>query len=236
MENINPARTNPMNKNIVIKGIKEGLLVSIGDGCWEELCAHLIQQIDLKPDFFKGAMLVLDVGFRVLHPLEVEGLRVQLISRGLGIAHFITDSPTTKITLKTLGLDEKKIDSTTARDLVPLNTQLDGENALLINRTLRSGNKIHYPGHVVVIGDVNPGSEIIASGSVVIWGRLKGQIHAGAEGDIKAVICALEIDKANITIARITELTQTKKWKKGASIILVENNTLILKNWLGRFG
>lgn len=231
MENINLTQANPLSKNIVIKGIKEGLLVSIGDGCWEELCAHLIQQIDLKPGFFNGAMLVLDVGFRVLHPLEVEGLNAQLISRGLGISHFITDSPTTKITLRTLGLEEKKIDPTTARDLVPLNTQLDGENALLINRTLRSGNRIHYPGHVVVIGDVNPGSEIIASGSVVIWGRLKGKIHAGAEGDDKAVICALEIEKANITIAKITELNQAKKWKKGSSVVLVENNAMILKNW-----
>jgi len=52
----------------------------------------------------------------------------------------------------------------------------------MVHRTLRSGFSLQYAGHVVVIGDVNPGAEVIASGDVIVWGRLRGMVHAGAEG------------------------------------------------------
>ncbi len=51
------------------------------------------------------------------------------------------------------------------------------------------------------MGDVNPGAEIIAAGSVVVWGRLRGLVHAGALGDVEAVICALELNPTQLRIA-----------------------------------
>jgi len=54
---------------------------------------------------------------------------------------------------------------------------------------------------VVVIGDVNPGAEIIAGGDVVVWGKLRGLVHAGAYGDREAVVCALEMIPTQLRIA-----------------------------------
>jgi septum site-determining protein MinC len=78
---------------------------------------------------------------------------------------------------------------------------LSGE-ALLVQRTLRSGQVIHHPGHVVVIGDVNPGAEIRAGRSVIVWGRLRGTVHAGAgEGQGEnAVVCALQLSPTQLRI------------------------------------
>jgi len=78
---------------------------------------------------------------------------------------------------------------------------LGEETALFLNRTLRSGTRIEFPGHVVVFGDVNPGAEIVAEGNVMIWGRLRGMVHAGSKGNLKAVICALDLSPTQLRIA-----------------------------------
>ncbi len=72
--------------------------------------------------------------------------------------------------------------------------------AMLIRSTFRSGESLHHYGDVVVLGDVNPGSEIRADGDIVVMGALKGLPHAGASGDNKAAIIALEIASPRIRI------------------------------------
>ncbi len=71
-----------------------------------------------------------------------------------------------------------------------------------MQRTLRSGQVIHHSGHVVIIGDVNPGAEVRAGGSVVVWGRLRGSVYAGAENNYgeKAVVCALQLAPMQLRI------------------------------------
>jgi len=76
----------------------------------------------------------------------------------------------------------------------------DADLGVLIRRTLRSGQVVQYPGHVVVIGDVNPGAEIIAGGDVVVWGKLRGIVHAGATGDDEAMVCALSLAPLQLRI------------------------------------
>jgi septum site-determining protein MinC len=51
------------------------------------------------------------------------------------------------------------------------------------------------------MGDVNAGAEIIANGNVIVWGRVRGVIHAGAKGDRSAVICALDLSATQLRIA-----------------------------------
>jgi septum site-determining protein MinC len=76
----------------------------------------------------------------------------------------------------------------------------DTDLGILVHRTLRSGQVVQHPGHVVVIGDVNPGAEIIAGGDVVVWGKLRGVVHAGATGDDEAVVCALSLAPLQLRI------------------------------------
>ena len=52
-----------------------------------------------------------------------------------------------------------------------------------------------------MLGDVNPGAEIIAEGNVIIWGRLRGMVHAGVKGNRSAVICALDLSPMQLRIA-----------------------------------
>jgi len=67
--------------------------------------------------------------------------------------------------------------------------------------TLRGGQALHHPGNVVVVGDVNPGAEIVASGDVLVFGRLAGVAHAGAQGDEAARVYAIDLRATQLRIA-----------------------------------
>ncbi|MCL6478521.1 MAG: septum site-determining protein MinC [Peptococcaceae bacterium] len=75
------------------------------------------------------------------------------------------------------------------------------ENTILIRRTLRSGQKFYYNGNVVIMGDVNPGAEVVATGNVIVMGQLRGLVHAGAEGDESAAVMAFRLLPTQLRIA-----------------------------------
>ena len=72
---------------------------------------------------------------------------------------------------------------------------------LYIQRTLRSGQSITSDGNIVIIGDANPGSEIIAKGDITVWGVLGGIAHAGSAGNQYARIRALKMNAIQLRIA-----------------------------------
>ena len=61
----------------------------------------------------------------------------------------------------------------------------------IVRGTCRAGEVLKFPGDVVVVGNVNPGAQIIAQGDVLVFGTLRGTVHAGAGGDSTAVILAM---------------------------------------------
>jgi len=75
------------------------------------------------------------------------------------------------------------------------------ENTLMVDKTLRSGQKVNYPGNIVILGDVNPGAEVVASGSIIVLGTVRGVVHAGAEGFKKAVVLAFRLLPTQLRIA-----------------------------------
>lgn len=74
---------------------------------------------------------------------------------------------------------------------------------LYIQRTLRSGQSISSEGNIVIIGDANPGSEIIAKGDITVWGVLGGIAHAGSAGNQYARIRALKMNAIQLRIADV---------------------------------
>ena len=77
---------------------------------------------------------------------------------------------------------------------------------------LRNGQSIRYNGSVVILGDANPGSEIIASGNIIVMGALKGLVHAGCTGDAYSYVCALRLSPTQLRICDIiTYIPEEKK-------------------------
>jgi septum site-determining protein MinC len=78
-----------------------------------------------------------------------------------------------------------------------------GVSTLYHRGTLRGGQALHNLGNLVVIGDVNPGAELVASGDIVVFGALRGVAHAGAQGDRGARVVALELAPTQLRIATL---------------------------------
>ena len=79
--------------------------------------------------------------------------------------------------------------------------EIDHFSTTYVKQTLRSGQIVNYDGNVVIIGDCHPGSEVIASGDITVWGILSGIAHAGAKGNPRAKVRALKMNAIQLRIA-----------------------------------
>jgi len=220
------------NSIIQIKGLRDGLLVSVDDASWEVQRAALIAQVDAQPSFFQGARLALDVSSQVLHVNELVELRDKLSERGIALWAVISESPTTEKTAQLLGL-ATRISKPRPEESRHFSVEnLGEETAMFLSRTLRSGTRIEFAGHVVVLGDVNPGAEIVAEGNVIVWGRLRGMVHAGAKGNRSAVICALDLSPTQLRIAdEVSAVLKPRENPRPEQARINENGKLQAEYW-----
>lgn len=196
---------------VQIKGIRDGLLATFVDAPWEDQCVALLSQIDERQAFFQGARLAMDVGTQILKVNDLVDLRDRLSERNVSLWAVISESPTTEQTSQLLGL-ATRISKPRPEEHRQTTETVSEDTALFVNKTLRSGTRVEFPGNIVVVGDVNPGAEIIADGNVIVWGRVRGMIHAGAKGDRSAYICALDLSANQLRIA--DEVSATLKPQK----------------------
>lgn len=143
------------------------------------------------------------------HPeiLERESLRIaQLLEQQAGIAdrlvpHYNPDEPgepdagheaSALAVSEETSLSEPYADAVEDAHCVPVD---------IARGNLRAGETRRFPGHAVILGNVNPGAQVIAEGDVIVFGGLRGQAHAGVSGDITATILAMSIAYTVLRIA-----------------------------------
>ncbi len=110
----------------------------------------------------------------------------------------------------------------------------EGVAGLYVRRTLRSGRSLRYQGAVIIYGDVNPGAEVIAGGDVIVWGKLRGLVHAGAMGDERAVVCALEMAPTQLRIAGCIAIAPEEKHRRRQSVpetARVQSGRIVVESW-----
>jgi len=218
---------------VQIKGIREGVLMSMGEGSWEEIHQALLEQLDQQGEFLRGARLALDVGNHILKAVDLGLLTKEITDRGLTLWAVLSNSPTTERSAQSYGLATRLSRPKPEPPATRLpNTNLHGgESAVLVHRTLRSGFSLQHAGHVVVIGDVNPGAEIIATGDVLVWGKLRGVVHAGAEGNESAVVCALDLSPTQLRIAGQIAVTPKRRGKPQPEMARLQAGQVVAEPW-----
>ncbi|MBN2676711.1 MAG: septum site-determining protein MinC [Anaerolineaceae bacterium] len=215
-----------------IKGIREGLLVSLGGGNFQDAQKALLEQIDHQIAFFRGARLALDTGSTLIKAGELGGLRDQLADMGILLWAVIAAEQVTETNARRLGLTTRFGENKPEKNTPEVHTGMDAnKSALMVHRTLRSGVHLEHDGHVTVVGDVNPGAEVSATGNVVVWGHLHGSVHAGSRGDEKAFICALEMAPTFIHIADLITQPQVRRGKSQPEMARIFNDTIIIEAW-----
>lgn len=76
-------------------------------------------------------------------------------------------------------------------------------DTLYIKQTIRSGRTIKHDGNVLIIGDCHPGSEVVATGDITVWGTLSGIAHAGSKGNTNSRIRALKLNAIQLRIGNV---------------------------------
>jgi len=175
------------------------------------------------------------VGGRALSTAEIEAARDLLARQAITLWAVVSESPATQEAARQLELDTTlpshapEVDKSTEEPAAESADLL----ALLVHRTLRSGQALRHVGHVVLIGDVNPGAEIIAGGDVVVWGKLRGTVHAGAMGDESRVVCALELAPTQLRIGSL--VARSPDERKGRRIkpemACVSQGQIVVEPW-----
>lgn len=223
-----------MEENVVsFKATVNGLiLIFREEDDFDTIYKHTELKVASSGRFFKGASIGVKYRGRKLSA-EEEGKLAALLatSTGAEIKSFEED-----------GEQPEKLtaaESTQTREKPKMRLMyfkgLDEGMTKFYKGTVRSGNLVSFEGNLVVIGDVNPGGEIIATGNVVVMGSLRGIVHAGADGNKEAVVAALNLQPTQLRIADvITRSPDTKGGKTAMNpeMAFVKDDMVYIENFL----
>ncbi|QNO13607.1 hypothetical protein HYG86_01890 [Alkalicella caledoniensis] len=94
-------------------------------------------------------------------------------------------------------------------------------------KTIRSGQSITYDGDVVLLGDVNSGGEIRATGSITISGTLRGIAHCGYPNNNQCFIIASKMNSTQLRIGEnISSVGSQSFFQKEARIAYLKENEI----------
>jgi len=174
---------------VKFSGTDSGLLMRLEwDAPLPQLLVELEEHLQQSRAFFEGARVLLEVGRQPVLKHDREQLAVVLARYGVTLQGVIA------------GADNRDRPLLASAPMLP--PVADPQVALrLERRTIRSGEKLAGEGHVVIIGDVNPGAEVIAGYNIFVWGSLKGSAYAGVPDHVDAVIAALHLAPIQLRIA-----------------------------------
>lgn len=224
---------------VSIKGLRSGLLVALDEEVtWEDAERDLIATIHERASFFQGARLALQLGGRALDRDDIRKLRDRLAEHDVQLAAVLGKSAETIRAARRLNIDTELNEDgtydevTDSGELPPIDTNEHGSPGILVKTTMRSGRVVKHVGHVVIIGDVNPGAQVIAGGDVLVWGRLRGTVHAGAGGDEEALVCALDMRPMQLRIAsHVAIAPDDGERRPHPEIASVQDGQIISEEW-----
>ena len=205
--------------NIAIKGTRNGLLLTLEpETPFSDLLNALSHRLSEAPGFFRGASLALDTRRRNLRISERTQLEELLANYQMSVTSleqtFIAKQHEPEFISTDVG-SELSLDvdnePTITAEILSQQTQAqasildprDSDDTLFLRRTIRSGQAIHHASSIVILGDVNPGAEIVASGDIIVWGVLRGMVHAGYPNNENAIVCSLLLAPVQLRIAHL---------------------------------
>ncbi|MCL1845364.1 MAG: septum site-determining protein MinC [Defluviitaleaceae bacterium] len=190
---------------VTLKGQKDGISITLDENAdFEEIKSSLRKKVSQGKNFFDDEEVKVTFAGRELDEYS-EKILIDIISEETGTP-VLKDTPRPRQARS----DNRENVSAATRSLEAGNAPPPSaqhkvasyESPTSFHRSgLRSGQRIRYEGSVVIMGDANPGSEIIADGNVIVLGALKGMAHAGASGDTSCFVSALHLAPTQLRIA-----------------------------------
>jgi septum site-determining protein MinC len=189
----------------------------------EEEIARLLGDLKQK---VSGARVSIDVGSQDEHSELIEHLTVYL-KDNYGVSSVERNSAKKMPRKKTTGAEkwDRKQDMDHSWHQHPT------EGLMLAGR-VRSGQKVTTRKHLVIMGDVNPGAEVIAGGDILIIGSLLGTAIAGQPDDENSIVLALDFRPMQIQIGGYVAAGHPSSPGKVAEFAHVEEGKIVVENYL----
>lgn len=221
-----------------------------------EALVELEERLQAGEKFFRRGRATLELGNRVLEAADLEGVQAALARYEIKLEAIVSGANATRALAKQAGLTYKLPNNQNTRPPIPklfdsvapakpengskAGMPYDTAEALFIRRTLRSGQVVQHHADIVVLGDVNPGAEIEAGGSVIVWGTVRGKIKAGAViSNQGAVICALSLRPTQLCIGEVVAVGNPEVSEGpdlGPEVASVQDGTIVVESWMPRRG
>jgi septum site-determining protein MinC len=172
-------------------------LVLAPEGPVTDWLGELDAQIERSPSFFAGRPVVVDLGGVAAQDPALPGLVHELQGRGIRIIAVENADPSWQGAEKwgrplnggrAIAL-VRPPEEPKAPEAPPPEPAEPEETSLLISEPVRSGQSILFPkGDVTIVGSIASGAEVIAGGSIHVYGALRGRAIAGFTGNAQARI------------------------------------------------
>ena len=211
---------------IKFTGVDYGLLVRMD---WEvplpQLLVEVEEHIQKSPAFFADAKVFLEVDTRPVLQHETEQLGVVLSRHGLTLQGVVSAAGRVE------GISRPQPAPPPPKVAAPV---INGKGALVVeHRTVRSGEKVASEGHLIIMGDVNPGAEVIAENNIIVWGSLKGTAYAGVPNHDDAVIAALHLSPIQLRIAGYIARSPDSRPVTATvpELARIDDNEIVVESW-----
>lgn len=183
-----------MSRDFVqIKGNRQGLALSFPKNVsYAQVRQELKKKLEAGSGFFLRGTLVSIPRDAFT---EADRLDLQKLFHGYGLICRVLSKEKEQVRRTKPVQTEKKAEAKPAEP--------KAQQMVVYNRTLRGGQEIRTDSSVMVCGNVNPGAQIIAGGSIDIRGTCRGVVHAGANGDESAFVIADHLMPTQIRIAHL---------------------------------
>lgn len=221
--------------HIAIKGTRNGLLLTLEpETPFGELMTALADRLAESPSFFRGASLTVDTTRRSLRVNE----RAQL-EELLAHYHMSVTSVETVVEKRraaktiALALPDTALEAALTQENGPQRDIRESADTLFLRRTVRSGQAIHHSSNIVVLGDVNPGAEIVAGGDIIVWGVLRGMVHAGYPDNDSSMVCSLQLAPVQLRIAHLlSRPPEGFEAQPRPEVATIRNGQIIVETWV----
>ncbi len=224
------------SQEVIFVGTRSGLrLVLDAEENIENLKRVLERRLQEAVGFYSGARVTVETRGAVVAPEWIEEVRSVLAHHGLSMDERGWD-----------GASAGSVDGGASAGREPeappdgagQDQSLPGADTVLIRRSLRSGQSVSFDGNIVVMGDVNPGSEVCAAGDIVVFGALRGVAYAGANGSADARVIALRLTPTQLRIAdKITRSPDDEvQAPSGPEMAYLRDGAIVIEPWTTHLG
>ncbi len=222
------------NNGVIIKGNKEGLnaLVDIDKFTgFNDMLLVLIEKLSRGKKFYKDSKLYITINTSLLNDEEIKELKSVVLDK-IGVKEIIIDNPVEDNKSTKYDTDKFEKKEEVEKTVKIFSGVYEGRTKFL-RRTVRGGQCIHFPGNIVIIGDINSGAEVYAGGNIIVLGSIKGNVFAGSNGNKKAIIAAFSMEPEILKIGDIITISPDDYQKpKYPEVARIKDGSIIVEPYL----